>query len=140
MAKKTKKGKKTVKKKVTKKVKAKKGKKCACKKVDIKVGKKPFNKSQIVGAIADITCLSKKDINCMLDALFEVVAAHLKKRGGSGEFTLPNIAKFRVVSKPATKARKGINPFTGEPMMFKAKPARNIVKVRALKKVKDAAK
>lgn len=101
---------------------------------------KPFNKSQISGAIAEMACLSKKDANCMLDALFEIVAAHLKKRSGPGEFTLPNVAKFRVVNKPATKARQGINPFTGESMMFAAKPARNIVKIRALKKIKDIAK
>jgi len=141
VTKKTKKGKKTVK-KVAKKV-TKKAVKCTTKsctkKPSIKV-QKPFNKSQIAAAIADMSCLSKKDAGYMLDTLFDIIGAHLKKRSGPGEFTLPGIAKFKVVNKPATKSRKGINPFTGEPMVFAAKPARNIVKVRALKKIKDIAK
>lgn len=136
--------------------KMKKGKKVAQKKTVKKVAKmvksskpitasslkvsKPFNKSQIASAIAGMACLSKKDANSVIDALFEVIVAHLKKRGGPGEFTLPGVAKFRVVNKPATKSRQGINPFTGESMVFAAKPARNIVKVRALKKIKDIAK
>lgn len=123
-------------KKVVAKVKASKQ---ACVTGPIKVSK-PFNKSQIAGTIASMICLSKKNVNGVLDALFEVVAAHLKKRGGPGEFTLPNVAKFRVINKPATKARQGINPFTGESMLFAAKPSRNIVKIRALKKIKDIAK
>lgn len=100
---------------------------------------KPFNKSQIASAIADITCVNKKNVVSMLDALFEIMAAHLK-RNGVGEFTLPGIAKFRAVNKPAIKAREGVNPFTGKPMTFAAKPARNVVKIRALKKIKDIAK
>jgi nucleoid DNA-binding protein len=135
MPKKMKKGKKVLK-KVSKKVKCDKPCRVAG---PLKVSK-PFNKSQIATAISDMICLSKKDANGMLDALFEVIAAHLRKRGGPGEFTLPNVAKFRVINKPATKARQGINPFTGESMMFAAKPARNIVKIRALKKIKDIAK
>lgn len=134
MPKKMKKGKKVVK-KASKKVKVSKPMTASSLKVS-----KPFNKSQIATAIAGMTCLSKKDVNCTLDALFDVIAAHLKKRSGPGEFTLPNVAKFRIINKPATKAREGINPFTGETMMFTAKPARNIVKIRALKKIKDIAK
>jgi nucleoid DNA-binding protein len=132
MPKKMKKGKKAVK-KVDKKA-------CKCISISSLKVSKPFNKSKIAGAIADTTCVSKKDVNGMLDALFDVVSIHLKKRSGPGEFTLPNIAKFRVINKPATKAREGINPFTGEKMMFAAKPARNIVKIKALKKIKDIAK
>jgi nucleoid DNA-binding protein len=101
---------------------------------------KPFNKSQIINTIAYRSCVGKKDIGKIMDTLFEIIAAHLKKRSGPGEFTLPNIAKFKVINKPATKARQGINPFTGEKMTFAAKPARNLVKVRVLKKVKDVAK
>ena len=134
MPKKIKKGKKVAK-KIVKQVKCT-NKPCIA---PIKVSK-PFNKSLIAGAISGMTCLNKKDANLMLDVLFEVIASHLRKRSGPGEFTLPNIAKFRVINKPATKARQGINPFTGEPMMFAAKPARNIVKIRALKKIKDIAK
>lgn len=134
--KKAKKSHKAVKKNVIKKVKT--SNKCSSA-APLKVTK-PFNKSQIAGAIAEIVCLSKKDANNMIDALFAVVVAHLKKRSGPGEFTLPGVAKFRVINKPATKARNGVNPFTGESMVFAAKPARNIVKVRALKKIKDIAK
>ncbi len=100
----------------------------------------PFNKSQIVDTIACRVALSKKEVSRMFDTLFEIIAAHLKKRGGPGEFTLPNVAKFKLVKKAATKARQGINPFTGEAMTFAAKPARNVIKVRTLKKIKDIAK
>ena len=61
------------------------------------------------------------------------------KKGAAGEFTVPGLMKLQVKSKPATKARKGVNPFTGEEMMFKAKPARRTVKVRPLKKLKEMA-
>ena len=59
----------------------------------------------------------------------------LKKAGG---LLVPGFAKFVVIKKPATKARKGTNPFNGEPMMFKAKPARKIVRARPVKAAKDA--
>ena len=141
MPKKTaKKGKKVAAKKIVKKVIKKAvnmGKKvCAIRPVDVK---KPFGKSQVATAIADMVSLCKKDAAMAMDALYEVIASHLRKRG-PGEFTLPGIAKFRVVNKPATKSRQGINPFTGQPMVYAAKPARNVVKVRLLKKLKDAAK
>ena len=57
--------------------------------------------------------------------------------GVVGVFVVPGLAKILVIRKPATKARKGINPFTGEETMFKAKPARNVVKIRPVKAVKD---
>lgn len=98
---------------------------------------KPFNKSQISQIIAHRASISKKDADKILETLFEIIAAHLKKRGSPGEFTLPNIAKFKLINKPATKVRKGTNPFTGEPMTIAAKPARSIIKIKALKKIKD---
>lgn len=101
--------------------------------------KDALGKGAIIRAIAEMTCLTKKDVTSVFESLIEVIEGHLKRRG-PGEFTLPGIAKFRVISKPATKARQGISPFTGEPMMFAAKPARNVVKIRALKKLKDLAK
>ena len=70
-----------------------------------------------------------------MDALVTVGHKELKK---SGAFTVPGFAKFVVVKKPATKARKGVNPFTGEPTTFKAKPARKIVRARPVKAAKDA--
>lgn len=96
---------------------------------------KAFTKGQLFGVLAGNTGLQRKDISVLFDELVTVIGAHLKKQG-PGQFTLPGLVKMTVVHKPATKARKGTNPFTGEEMMFKAKPARNIVKVRALKALK----
>jgi len=100
--------------------------------------KEPMNKTALVEHISGATELSKKEVKAVLEELTTVIERHLKKRG-AGEFTLPGVAKFVVKRKPATKARKGINPFTGEETVFKAKPARNVVKIRPLKKTKDAA-
>jgi nucleoid DNA-binding protein len=74
----------------------------------------------------------------VLDELASVIERHVKKNA-AGSFTMPGLFKILVVRKPATKARKGINPFTGEETTFKAKPASNAVKVRPLKKLKDFA-
>jgi len=93
-------------------------------------------KSEIFSNIADNVGLSRKQVSVVFDCLTQMMGQDLTKAGPQ-IFTLPGLAKFTVVHKPATKARKGINPFTGEETMFKAKPARNVVKVRALKGVKD---
>lgn len=71
----------------------------------------------------------------MLKSLASIGYRELKKNSA---FTVPGFAKFVVVKKPATKARKGVNPFTGEPTVFKAKPARKIVRARPVKAAKDA--
>jgi len=97
---------------------------------------KPMTKSAIVSGIADATGLSKKEVG----SVFETMAAQIKKslgRNGAGAYTVPGLMKLVVQRKPATKARKGINPFTGEETMFKAKPACNVVKIRPLKNLKD---
>lgn len=96
------------------------------------------NKTQILQQIADATELSKKQVQAVLDELTNVIEGHIKKKG-VGEFVLPGLLKITTVKKPATKARKGINPFTGEEVMFKAKPASTSVKVRPLKKLKEFA-
>jgi nucleoid DNA-binding protein len=94
-------------------------------------------KSQILSGLADETGLSKKEVTSVLEALAALAHAHLKK-GGSGEFSVPALGvKLRRVIKPAREARKGTNPFTGEEIMIKAKPARNAVKVRPLKGLKE---
>lgn len=98
----------------------------------------PMKKTEMFSLISDNTGVPKKQISEVFDQLADLMEGHLKKRA-CGEFTLPGLAKFKVVRKPATKARKGINPFTGEETVFKAKPARNVVKVRPLKKVKEMA-
>ena len=97
-----------------------------------------YTKTQIVTHIVEDTELSKKDVNAVLESLGEIIQLHIKKRS-VGEFVLPGLLKVQAVKKPATKARKGINPFTKEEQMFKAKPASTTVKVRALKKLKDMA-
>jgi nucleoid DNA-binding protein len=100
--------------------------------------KDPYSKAQVLSAIAADTGLSKRDVGAVFDSLTDLIARHLKSRG-PGVFTVPGLAKITVSKKPATKARKGINPFTGEPTVFKAKPARRVVKVRPLKALKDLA-
>ena len=99
--------------------------------------KKPPTKSEIYATIADDTGLTKKDVSAVFESLSGQIKKNLGGRGGPGLFTVPGLLKMRVVKKPATKARKGINPFTGEEMMFKAKPASKTVKVAALKGLKD---
>ncbi len=98
--------------------------------------KEKYTKTQILNEIAENTELSKKQVSSVLDELGVVIERHVKKRS-VGEFTLPGLLKISTVRKPATKARKGINPFTGEETTFKAKPARTMVKIRPLKKLKD---
>lgn len=98
--------------------------------------KKPPTKVEILSHISDDTGLSRKDITAVLDSLTGLIAKNLKPRG-AGTFNVPGLFKIKVVKKPATKARKGINPFTGEEAIFKAKPARKVVKVQPLKGLKD---
>ncbi len=97
-----------------------------------------YNKTQILNQIAENTELSKKQVQSVLDELSDIIEGHVKKRG-TGEFVLPGLLKIVTVKKPATKARKGINPFTGEETVFKAKPASTAVKIRPLKKLKEMA-
>lgn len=95
-------------------------------------------KTQILTQVAEDTGLTRKQVGEVMDALGKLAQRHLKK-GGSGEFSVPGVGvKLRRVTKPATRARKGVNPFTGEAMTFKAKPARNMVRATALKLLKDA--
>ena len=101
-----------------------------------KAAAKPQTKSQIMTALADKTGLAKKDVQAVFDELSGLIKKDLGRRG-PGQFTLAGLVKLKVVRKPATKARKGINPFSGEEMMFKAKPARNVVKALPLKALKD---
>lgn len=100
--------------------------------------KERYTKTQILTELAENTGLAKKDVSAVLDELSDLVERHIKKRG-CGEFTLPGLLKVTTKKKPAVKARKGVNPFTGEEMMFKAKPASVQVKIRPLKRLKDFA-
>jgi nucleoid DNA-binding protein len=101
-----------------------------------KTGKKPPTKTEVLTSIAEATDLSKKEVASVFEALADQIKKNIGGRG-SGTFTIPGLCKIVVQRKPATKERKGINPFTGEEAVFKAKPARNVVKVRPLKNLKD---
>ena len=93
----------------------------------------PRTKSQIFNTIAEATEMSRKEVTAVVSTLESMMVADLKK-GTPVKFMG---MKMTVKKKPATKARKGVNPFTGEEMMFKAKPASKAVKVRALKTLND---
>lgn len=99
-------------------------------------GKKSPSKTEVLNNIAEATDLSKKQVNAVLEALSSEIEKSIGKKG-TGQFTVPGLCKITVQRKPATKERAGINPFTGEETIFKAKPARNVVKIRPLKALKD---
>ena len=100
---------------------------------------KAATKSEILSNIAAKTELSRKQVAGVFDALAGEIKAAVGKKG-PGIFAVPGLMKITVIQKPAVKARKGINPFTKEEQMFKAKPARKVIKIRPLKSLKDMAK
>ena len=100
--------------------------------------KEKYTKTQMLNQIAENTELTRKQVQSVLDELTDLIEGHVKKRA-VGEFALPGLMKITTVKKPAKKARKGINPFTGEETVFKAKPASIQVKIRPLKKLKEMA-
>ena len=97
-----------------------------------------LTKSQLVTHLADAAKVAAKDVRALLAALEDSIHASISKKGPR-TFVLPGLFKITVTNVPAKKARKGINPFTGEETVFKAKPATVKVKVRPMKKLKDAA-
>ena len=99
---------------------------------------KPASKSEVITRIAENTELSRKQVKSVFDALSQEIGSAVGKKG-PGVFAVPGLMKIVVIQKPATKARKGINPFTKEEVMFKAKPDTTVVKVRPLKALKDMA-
>ena len=98
---------------------------------------KRMNKSQFVTTLAEKSGLNKKQATAALDTINAMVAQQLGTRG-PGEVLIPGLLKLNVVKKPATREHEGINPFTKEPMTYKAKAARKVIKVRPLKALKDA--
>ena len=100
---------------------------------------KPRTKGEIIRVLSESTGLSKKQVDTVFASLGQLIDLDIGKKG-PGVFNVPGLMKIVRITKPATKARKGINPFTGEETTFKAKPARNVVKVRALKALKDMVK
>jgi nucleoid DNA-binding protein len=95
-----------------------------------------MTKTEVLNALADGSGLTKKEVGSVLDELSTLISQNIGKRG-PGVFNMPGLMKILVQRKPATKERKGINPFTGEETTFKAKPARNVVKIRPLKGLKE---
>lgn len=102
-------------------------------------GAKAPTKGEILTAAAEHAGISRKQAAAVFESLSEQIRKGVGKKG-PGIFTVPGLMKITVVDKPATKARKGINPFTKEEQIFKAKPARRVIKVRPLKSLKDFAK
>ncbi len=96
---------------------------------------RPLNKSQLLESVAASTDLKRKQVNAVLESLNDIIGKQIGKRG-PGVFMFPGMMKIKVITKPARKARKGINPFTGVEMMFKARPAKKAVKILPLKKLK----
>jgi nucleoid DNA-binding protein len=101
-------------------------------------GKAP-SKGEILTTAAEQTGLTRKQVAAVFESLSEQIKNAVGKKG-AGTFTVPGLMKINVIQKPAVKARKGINPFTKQEQMFKAKPARKVIKVRPLKNLKDMAK
>ena len=98
--------------------------------------KKPMNKTEIFAALAETTSLTKQQVGGLFDELSKLIGKNLGS-DGPGTFAIPGLLQIKVVRKPATGEHKGINPFTKEEMVVKAKPAKNVVKVTALKGLKD---
>ena len=98
--------------------------------------KEAFTKSQLFAEIAETTDVTKKQVSDVFEVFSNLIHRHIKS-GGAGEFKLPGLLKIQSIRKPATKARQGINPFTGEMTTFKAKPARNVVKKKKKKSLKE---
>ena len=95
-----------------------------------------MTKSQLIEKIAAEHEVAKQDVRDVMKTLAAIGYRELKK---NGVFLVPGFAKFVIIDKPATKARKGTNLFNGEPMIVSAKPARRIVRARPVKAAKDAA-
>lgn len=98
--------------------------------------KDPLSKSGMIKTITDVTSVTKRNVVAVLDTLNQLIEKHVKT-GGPGVFVMPGLMKISVVKKPARPARKGVNPFTGEEILIKAKPAYKAVKIKALKKLKE---
>jgi nucleoid DNA-binding protein len=94
-----------------------------------------LTQSQVIASVAETNGLKNKQVKGVVDALFGVACAEIKK---NGNFKLGGMLNLKLKKKPATPAKKGINPFTKEPCVFKAKPASKTVRALAMKKLKEA--
>ena len=98
---------------------------------------KKMSQTMFMAILAEKSGLNKKQAAAALDTINAIVAQQLGKRG-PGEVLIPGLLKLKVVDKPASPQHEGINPFTKEPMTYKAKPARKVIKAMPLKALKDA--
>jgi nucleoid DNA-binding protein len=98
--------------------------------------KKPMTKTEMIAALAESTSLTKQQVASLFDGLAALIKKELGAEG-AGTFAISNLLKIKVVHKPATPEHTGINPFTKEEMVFKAKPAKNEVKLVALGGLKE---
>jgi nucleoid DNA-binding protein len=105
------------------------------KKMSVPDASKPRSKSEVQRILAEQAGLTRKQVASVFESMSGLIRQDLNR--GPGIFSVPGLMKISVVKKPATKARKGINPFTGQEIMIKAKPARKVVKVRPLKGLKE---
>jgi hypothetical protein len=105
---------------------------------ELKPIKEALTKAGLLTKLAEISAVELKDVKKIYAALEAVAVASVSKKG-LGEFTLPGLLKVVALKVPAKPKRKGVNPFTGQEQVFAAKPATIRVKVRPLKKLKDAA-
>ena len=97
---------------------------------------KAMTKTEILNSIVEASGVTRKEVTAVLEGLESVIESQVGKKG-PGIFNMPGLFKITVQHKEAKPARKGVNPFTGEEQMFKAQPAKNVVKLRPLKKLKD---
>jgi nucleoid DNA-binding protein len=100
------------------------------------IQQKPMNKTEIFTALGEATGLTKQQVGSLFDELSKLIGQNLGN-DGPGSFAIPGLLQIKVVRKAATEEHMGINPFTKEEMVIKAKPAKNVVKVTALKGLKD---
>ena len=98
--------------------------------------KKPMTKTEMIAALAESTGLTSKQVASLFDELAKLIEKELGEKG-AGIFNISNLLKIKIVRKPASPERKGINPFTKEETVFKAKPAKNVVKLVPLRGLKD---
>lgn len=103
----------------------------------LNVPKVAYKKSEFLKVLSEQSHISKKEVSTVLEAILKIATLHLDKKG-PGQFTYPGLFKMRLKTKAATPERTGRNPFTGQEMIVKAKPARRVIKVSVLKNFKNA--
>ncbi len=98
---------------------------------------KPMTRTEMIASLSSSTGLAKQQVSDFFEELTKLVADQLQE-GGPGVVNVAGLFKVKVVRKPAQPEREGVNPFTKEKTIFKAKPAQNVVKISPLKRLKDA--